>query len=109
MELVITHNYCIVYPGRLPSLTNLFQSVSVRGTGVRPVQGVSPSDRWDWLQQLSVMSVSKNVEKDGRMTDTCDIVSKPHCGQGDNYKIGRLQESPLLHLLENQDRHCNKE
>lgn len=32
---------------------------------------------------------------------TCNIVSKPHCGQGDNDKVRRLQVSPVLHLLEN--------
>ena len=40
---------------------------------------------------------------------TCNIVSKPHCCQGDDYKVGRLQESPLLHLLEDEDGHGDKE
>lgn len=41
--------------------------------------------------------------------DTCDIVSEAHRGQGDDYKIGGLQQGPLLHLLEHQDGHCNEE
>ena len=40
---------------------------------------------------------------------TCDIVSKAHCGQGDDYEIGRLQQGPFLHLLEHQDGHCDEE
>lgn len=50
---------------------------------------------------------------DGRWMDdggrTCDIVSKAHRGQGDHHKIGRLQQGPLLHLLEHQDGHRNEE
>lgn len=40
---------------------------------------------------------------------TCNIVAKPHCRQGDDYKVGRLQKRPLLHFLENKDWHCNKQ
>lgn len=40
---------------------------------------------------------------------TCDIVAEAHGGQGDDYKIGGLQQGPLLHLLEDQDGHCNEE
>lgn len=40
---------------------------------------------------------------------TCDVVSKAHRGQGDNDKIGRLQQGPLLHPLEHQDGHGHEE
>lgn len=40
---------------------------------------------------------------------TCNIVSKPHCGQGDNHEVGWFQQGPLLHLLKNEDWQRNKE
>lgn len=40
---------------------------------------------------------------------TCNVVSKPHCGQGDNDEVGWFQQGPLLHLLKNEDWQRNKE
>lgn len=58
---------------------------------------------------IIIISIWGPVCQEDELLYTCNVVSKPHRCQGDDNKIGRLQKSPLLHLLEDEDGHGDKE